>query len=62
MNHHPPTCQPALLRSSSAAMQDFSPTVPTGQARAACGNYYLRGHSGDTLTWDLDLVMQQMNH
>lgn len=62
MNHRPPCCRPSLLPSLSAAVQDFPPAVLVVQTRAACDDGYIRGHSVDTLTWGLDLMMQQMNH
>jgi len=49
MKHRPPFCWPPLLPSFSAAVQDFPPAIPAVQTRAAFGDGYVRGHSGDTL-------------
>ena len=54
--------RPPLLPSFSAALQHFPPTDPTHRTRIGSRPSHARGGSGDTLTWDLDLMMQQMNH
>jgi hypothetical protein len=43
-------------------MQDFRTAIRTARTRVGCNACYARGRFGDTLTWGLDLMMQQMNH
>lgn len=62
MNQRLAAWRSPLLPSFSAALQHFPPSVPDLRTRIGSHPRYARSRSGDTLTWGLDLMMQQMNH
>lgn len=62
MNHGLAARRPSLLPSFSSVSQGFPPTAPALRTRIGSHPRYVRSRSGDTLTWGLDLMMQQMNH
>lgn len=62
MNQLLAACRPPLLPWFSAALQDFPTDIRAVPTCVGCNARCARGRSVDTLTWGLDLMMQQMNH
>lgn len=62
MNHHWCSCLLPLIPLCSLVAQAFPVADTAMRSRILRLPDELRGRSGDTLTWDLDLVIQQMNH